>query len=163
MSLQLEKDKFVSINLLEYLTIIVSFAGAIQAIRDQKIEIEHPLLHVDSDNTSAVSWTKKAVLSNKIGKALARIFCKLLMTNTLGIKAQHIAGKDNVQADKISRIKADNFLENFAQIKQERKELRRCRRFHPNPCLLSCLMHALLHGQEQTKELPKELGHFSPG
>lgn len=156
-----EKKKFISINLLEYATIIITFAGCIQAIRNNKMDLQYPLLSVDSDNTSAVSWTKKAVHSNKKGKALARIFCKLLMTNELGIRSQHIAGDKNVQADKISRIKSENFLTSFRKIQQEHPELRHCRQFQPHPSLLSCLMHALLHGTEQSKELPEILGQFS--
>ena len=38
------------------------------------------------------------------------------MINELGIKSQHIAGVKNVQADKISRMKSDNFIENFKKI-----------------------------------------------
>jgi len=83
------------------------------------------------------------------------------MTNELGIKSQHIAGDKNVQADKISRIKSENFLTSFRKIQQEHPELRHCRQFQLNPSLLSCLMHALLHGTEQSKELPEILGQFS--
>ena len=71
--INIEKDKFISINLLEYLTIIISYAGAIQALRDKKISMDYPLISIDSDNTSAVSWTKKVVLTTTAGKALAHI------------------------------------------------------------------------------------------
>ena len=39
-TLCIEKKKFISINLLEYLTIIVTFAGAIEALKAHKESVE---------------------------------------------------------------------------------------------------------------------------
>ena len=162
-SVRIEQDKFISINLLEYLTIIISYAGAIQSLRDTKQEgsQQYPLLSIASDNTSAVAWTKKAILSNNIGKDLARFFCCLLSTNELGITTHHIAGTSNVTADKISRLSSSKFSVEFNSILQAHPELRSCRRFHPNPSLLCSLMQTLLQERTLPDALPERLGHFS--
>lgn len=162
-SIRVDKNKFISINLLEYLTIILCYAGAIQALRDStnKDLPQYPLLGLDSDNTSAVAWTKKAVLSNDIGKGLAQFFCQMLSTNELGLHTRHIAGIKNITADKISRLSTSKFSSDFRLILQEHPELRSCRRFHPNPLLLSSLMQMLLHTHKSPVLLPERLGHFT--
>ena len=75
---RIEPTKFISINLLEYITIILTYAGAIEALRQlpPSQTVTYPLLELASDNTSAVAWTKKAVLSNNIGKRLAQVHSK---------------------------------------------------------------------------------------
>ena len=162
-SIRVDKNKFISINLLEYLTIILCYAGAIQALRDStnKVLPQYPLLGLDSDNTSAVAWTKKAVLSNDIGKGLAQFFCQMLSTNELGLHTRHIAGIKNITADKISRLSTSKISSDFRLILQEHPELRSCRRFHPNPLLLSSLMQMLLHTHKSPVLLPERLGHFT--
>ena len=164
-SVRIEPTKFISINLLEYITIILTYAGAIEALRQLTASqtLKYPLLELASDNTSAVAWTKKAVLSNNIGKRLAQVFCRLKASNELGLSACHIAGVDNTTADKISRMSNSSFSSEFRTLLQEHPELRLCRRFHPNTLLVSSLMQMLLLEQTCPDLIPKPLGHFSPG
>ena len=58
---QIDVDKFISINLLEYATILINYAATSQALTDGLITTEqpYPVVHIDADNTTAVSWTKR--------------------------------------------------------------------------------------------------------
>ena len=160
-SVRIDQNKFISINLLEYLTIIITYAGAIAALKQSKLisTQPYPVLSLASDNTSAVAWTKKAVISNEIGKGLAQTFCNLLMTNELGLHTHHIAGSANIAADRISRMSSSKFSSEFRSLLQDHPELRSCRRFHPNPLLLSSLMQTLLREPTTVKLPPGQLGH----
>ena len=66
---KIDKDKFISINLLEFVCIILLYTAVTQKVRDGYcININvYPSLLMFSDNTSAISWTKKAAISTKPG------------------------------------------------------------------------------------------------
>jgi len=92
------------INLLEYIAIIISLAAAATRL-SQGFHLSHPnpLLSILSDNTTAISWTKRAATSIKEGKALARVLTSILIHNpSLDINSFFIAGKQNDVADAIS-------------------------------------------------------------
>jgi hypothetical protein len=93
----------LSINLLEYTGLIVTFAGAIVALKSNPPLAHplHPLLQLWTNNTAADAWTRKMSSSqgsSKESQSLARIFCYLLMHWPIGVNSAHIAGKNNVLA-----------------------------------------------------------------
>ena len=79
---KIDKTNFISINLLEYATIIINYATATQAYKED-IPVGHvyPVFKNESDNISAVVWSKKASMSTPAGKALAKLFA-LICINT---------------------------------------------------------------------------------
>jgi len=135
----------LSINLLEYVAIILSLAAAATKI-SQGLQLAHPnpLLSILSDNTTAISWTKKAATSTKEGKALAFLLTSILIHNpTLGLASSFIQGKNNTVADAISRMTTKTHTLTFTQLKQTYPTLTGLHRFHPSPELLSRIWDAL--------------------
>ena len=156
----IDKNLITSINLLEFITIIILYLATSQAIQESKIDIGHsyPTVRILSDNTSAVAWTKKACTSSESGKALTRLLCFVMINNNLGLDSHHISGNDNEQADHISRLHSSSQQELFKKYPQ----LRTYRRYHPNPGLLSMFWRALLSGSSPKWRTLKQQGHFSP-
>jgi hypothetical protein len=152
----------ISINALEYATILINYAAASQVVAENTDPTapKHPVLLNWADNTAAISWTKKMCKSSEGGKALSRILCGQMINNNLGINASHIAGVDNVLADRISRVHTSNTNPEFTELLQEFPNLQFCRRYHPNPELVSNICQALLSGHvvDPTKPMPN--GHF---
>ena len=152
-----EKEKLISINLLEYVVVIVNYAIATEIIRQKnycKIFKYQTLLNW-SDNKTAISWTRKAAISTESGKALSRIFCTLCINNDINCISEYINTKDNEIADKISRSDL-SFSSNVTKLQKEFKELGNCRRYRLNPEFVSCLIRALLTGQSPpVGRLPK--------
>ena len=70
-----------------------------------------------------------------------------MIGNPIGINVEYVNTKDNIIADKISRIdKATHALAFFHSLVQEYPQLKSCRRFHPSAELLSHITAALLQG-----------------
>ena len=162
-SVRLDKENFISINLLEYFTVIIMYAAATQAVRDlENFLHKYPIFKNESDNISAVVWTKKASMSSPAGKAMAKIFSLLCINNNLGLSSAYIKGEDNIIADNISRMKTKKLTKTSTELLQTFPELQTCRRFHPNRELVYSLYYALLNGQVKPGNLPANLGHFSP-
>eukprot|EP00978_Attheya_sp_CCMP212_P034780 scaffold147657_cov25-Attheya_sp.AAC.1 len=88
----------ISINALEYATVIINYAAASQVVAENTDSTapQYPVLLNWSDNTAAISWTKKMCKSSEGGKALSRILCGQMINNKLGLNASHVAGVDNV-------------------------------------------------------------------
>ena len=161
---QIDIDKFISINLLEYATILINYAATSQALSDGLIRSPqpYPMVHIDADNTTAVSWTKKAVSANQKSKALSLVFVNLTLNNCLGVSSAHIAGDKNILPDLLSRINSSPSATTLPQIFQKFPWLTSCRQFHPSPALVSCLLSALLHGRAPGLTELTTLGHFAP-
>jgi hypothetical protein len=151
----------IDINVLEFIGMIINFAGALVAIDTDGLGADpFPVMLLFADNTSAVSWITKFCLKSMAGRALGRLFCFLLIESPLGINAKWIAGVANEIADVISRLKEDcldkdgeaNF--DYACLEQTFPQLKDCRQFQPSTELLSCLQRVVL-----TKKCPtlKEL------
>ena len=159
---------FISINLLEYATIIVSFAASIHTINTKhKLPQPYPTVHVKSDNTTAVAWTRRAVSSTTMGKSLAFILTSLLATNPhVGLSSSHVAGDENVIADDISRLSphlsTHKLTISFSLLKQKYPNLNNCVRFHPSQELLSLLWDALLCKPIPPLPILKNYGHYTP-
>ena len=158
-----EKEKIISINLLEYVVIIVNYAIVTDIVQKNNLCEKYPyqtLLNW-SDNKTAIVWTKKAAISTESGKALSRIFCTLCINNNINCISEYINTHDNEIADKISRSN-QLFANNVKKLMQEHKILQNCKQYQLNPDFVSCLIQALLHGQSPpVGQLPKT-GHWYP-
>ena len=99
-------DLQISINCLEYVTIIISYCTAITTLLDSDITDDpHPVVLCVTDNVSAKIWTIHTCKKSIIGRALARFFCGLLIGSNVGINSKWISIAANKIADNISRIK----------------------------------------------------------
>eukprot|EP00978_Attheya_sp_CCMP212_P000335 scaffold671_cov43-Attheya_sp.AAC.1 len=152
----------ISINVLEYATILINYAAATDAftlITDPSAP-KYPVLLNWADNTAAISWTKKMCKSSEGGKALSRIICSQMINNAMGLNASHVVGVDNILADRISRIHTSNTNPEFATLMKEFPTLQSCRRYHPRPKLVSHSSQALLSGLAVDPTKPQPKGHF---
>ncbi len=124
-------ETFISINRLEYVTIIINYCTAITAISesDDIIDDPNPVVLCVMDNISAKNWTTHTCIKSIIGRALVRFFCGLLIGSSVGINATWISTVKNKIADKILRIKKSThdpflFQYDFAKLQQDHAELR---------------------------------------
>ena len=131
------------INLLEYASILITYAIAQCTLRDHPSLRHHsyPTLRIHTDNTTAQCWTYKAASSaDKGAKDLARINCSLQLGACLGLHAVHIKGDDNFIADDISRIANDSpFAPQLQTIVHRHNVLQSCSLYPVPPNLFSVL------------------------
>ena len=145
-----ENETFISINCLEYVTIIINYCAAISAVlRDKNITDPHPVVLCVTDNISAKKWTVHTSKKSIIGRALARFFCGLLIGSGVGINAKWISTSANKIADEISRIKKStqnpsSFHYDFSKLQQDHVELKHCCFFQPSQELLFLIWDILL-------------------
>jgi len=170
-------ELFISINCLEYFTIIVNYCASLVVFASQKINDDpHPVVLCITDNTIMLNWTLHTSKRSRIGQALAKIFGGLLIGSNLGINAKWISMVKNVIADKISRLKKltstnsksppSHNTYNYANLQQEHKELKACNSFQPSHKLVSLLLEILLTGncldlKQILKLRPQDLGKLS--
>lgn len=151
----------IDINVLEFLAMIINYAGALTAIENDGLGPDpSPVILALADNQSAVRWISRFCLTSMAGRALGRLFCGLLVGSELGINAKWLAGIDNTIADAISRLKKlttdDKGFSNFdfSSLPQRFPQLQDCRRFVPSAEFWSCLQRAVLTKKSPTlKEL----------
>jgi hypothetical protein len=145
-----DNETFISINCLEYVTIIVNYCAAISVIlEDDDIADPHPVMLCVTDNISAKSWTVHTSKKSIISRALARFFCRLLIGSNVGINAKWISTLANKIADEISRIKksahnSSSFQYFFSKLQKDHVELKHCSFFQPSQELLSMIWDILL-------------------
>jgi len=120
----------------------------------------YPLIHIKTDNKSALSWTKRAAASTDEGKALARILTSLMISSKLGLSAEFIPGSENHLADSLSRMSTKQKFSSFSSLSQEYKQLHLCKRFVPSPSFLCRLWDALLFKQAHPLLPPEQLGQL---
>lgn len=149
--------RFISINVLEYVTVILNFCAALVALESDPIDDPNPIILSVTDNTSALNWTLHTSKKSMVGRALARFFCGLLIDSPLGINSEWIATDENEVADQISRLKkAEASKSNphpdfdYSSLQQKFPELKACRFFQPSAELTSLLWEILL-----TQKLPQ--------
>ena len=149
-------SNLISINVLEFLTVIVDYCAAYTVITTEHFTDDpHPVLLSMADNTSADSWTTHTCKSSILGRLLAKFFCFLLIDQKLGINSGWISTDNNFIADEISRLKklqsssSKHFSFDYSTLQQKYPQLKNCRFFQPSQSLLSCLWDILLH-----KKLP---------
>ena len=156
------KDKFISINVLEFVVVIIQNAAAYTVITTEDYTSDpYPVVLNMVDNISAMNWTMHSCKSSIIGRRLARLFCGLLIGSPVGINAKYINTKDNKIADEISRMKQQALVEgssqnspqsnnihhsfDFISLQQNYPELKDCRFFVPKPELISAIWEVLLN------------------
>jgi hypothetical protein len=148
-------ESFISINCLEYVTIIVNYCASLVIFATREVNNDpHPVVLCVNDYTSALNWTLHTSKKSSIGQALARFFCGLLIGSNIGINAKWISAVKNKIADKISRLKKlittdckssfTHHTYNITNLQQEHKELKACIFFQPSPKLVSLLLGILL-------------------
>ena len=141
------KEELISINLLEYIVVIINYAITSHIFKSQNLGSHYPyqtLLNW-SDNKTAIAWTKQAAISSAGGKALSRIFCSLCINNPLQCTSDYINTKENIVADDITRLKLTSSSD-IPNLIQAHPVLRQCKRFHLNPDFVYCLTQAVLLG-----------------
>jgi len=160
---------FVSINLLEYVTIIISYAACVIQLQNMHNDLPHPnpTLLIESDNTTAVSWTRKAASSTPAGKQLAFLLTSIMVKNQhIGLSSTHISGIENTVADEISRTPSlssqHSLFSSLSSLRQKYPQLKGSQQFLPSPSLLSTIWDALLLKTVQPLQILDSLGHFRP-
>jgi hypothetical protein len=147
--------RFILINCLEYVTIILNYCASLVVFASRKVnEDPHPVVLCITDSTSALNWTLHTSNKSSIGRALAIFFCGLLIDSNVGVNAKWISTIKNVIADKILRLKElvkSNSnppfslpTYDYSNLRQEHKELRACSFFQPSHKLLSLIWEILL-------------------
>jgi hypothetical protein len=122
----------VSINVLEFVTVIINYCAALHVVRTSPVTDDpHPVILNITDDSSALSWTLHMCKRSKIVQMLAHFFCSLSINSPLGINSQWISMIDNKIADNISRLKkqSDNNSSpafDYTILKQTYPELRHC-------------------------------------
>jgi hypothetical protein len=165
------KDKhFISINCLEYFTIIMNYCASLLVFETWKITDDpHPVVLCVTDNTSALNWTLHTSKKSIIGRTLARFFCGLLIGSNVGVNTKWISTIENVIANKVSRLKTTNLepsfipTYNYANLQQEQEELKVCSFFQLSPKLVLLLWEIMLTGKRPDLSLilslkPQDLG-----
>ena len=161
-----DSPSLISIYLLEYATIIVTYAAATTALLQEpslhQSPNPYPTLLLKADNMSALSWMRKAANTTPAGRALSRLLCSIQINNRLGLNGGFISSVENFTADSISRYlpSTSSVTPCYSSLFQEHPRLELCRMFQMSSEMQSCLLHALLLGQKVDTPLPRMLGHF---
>lgn len=164
-------DDLISINALEFITVILNYCAALHVISSSGIlsDDPHPVVLCKTDNTSALNWVNHRSKGSPLGRALGRLFVGLIMDSPLGINAEWINTNDNEIADEISRLKKDSdkeFSFDYSQLKQKfHGTLKDCQRWYPSTRLISIIYRVLLTRQppilEDVRSLrPSDLGRL---
>ena len=105
-------NKLVTINALEYASLIVNYVAATHVLvhLDPSEADPHPVVLFYANNTAAESWTKKASSSSEGARALGYIQAALVINNPVGICMDRVSTTDNVVADRISRVQSEAHL-----------------------------------------------------
>lgn len=143
-------NKLISINVLEYVALLVTFLLAQKEIvSSNALEADpHPHVLVEGDNTASESWSKKGAKHSSCGRALGRLHAALMIDNPVHFKVTHIATDNNVVADKISRVDSESDLPRvITLLKQEHPDLDGCHRSQLTSSQISLLMEILLQGE----------------
>ncbi len=147
--------RFILINCLEYVTIILNYCASLVVFASCKVNDDpHPVVLCVTDNTSALNWTLHTSKKSSIGRALARFFLGLLIDSNVGVNAKWISTIKNVIANKISRLKelvksnsnppSSLPTYDYSNLIQEHKELRACSFFQPSRKLFLLVWEILL-------------------
>ena len=87
-------NKLISINLLEFVAEIITYAAVTVffSLNPSSCSHPYPVLLIWTDNMSAKAWIKKAAMKTSKGMALQRILCNLMINNPVGLQADFIPG-----------------------------------------------------------------------
>ena len=117
------------INTLEFMAVVITIWLTILAM-DIKDRGNGMKILAQTDNTSALGWLKASSKFNKqdrvaaaIKEAIGQKLAELLMDADLSLYSQHIPGKDNFIADKLSRDTHETNIEQLSSIQKQWPEL----------------------------------------
>jgi len=160
-----DNNTLISINVLEYAALIINYVAATHYFQINPDPSDpYPSVLLYADNTTAESWVIKACKKSFIGRALGRLQCALMINNNVGINVAHITTKDNVIADRISRVKREtNILPELTSLFQDFPQLKSCNRFLPSAELISLVMQTLLQESVPDPILASRQALCTPG
>ena len=122
-------ENLLHINILEFMAVVITIWLTILAM-DIKDRGNGMKILAQTDNTSALGWLKASSKYNKsdrvasaIKEAIGQKLAELLMDADLSIYSQHIPGKDNFIADKLSRDTHETNIEQLSSIQKQWPEL----------------------------------------
>lgn len=142
--------QLISINVLEFVTVIINYIAATHVISTTNIiDDPYPVLLNITDNTSALNWTVNSCKTSPIGRLLSRFFCSWLINSPVGINSKWIATDENKIADDISRQKLDNTSAShptfdYSKLPQMYPELKHCSFFQIAPEIISLIWDVVL-------------------
>ena len=159
-------DRFVHINHLEFVVILLQYAAVIQLIEDGEVLLANsiPILLALTDNMTSKKWAHKATADACAFKGQRLVACltAMLQRSNLGANAEWIEGVTNTKPDFVSRLSPTlSFPERRAQILTMDTQVKSWRCFQPSPELVS-LLSSLLSSAVWTgrPSLPSSLGRF---
>ena len=169
-------NNLISINALEFVTVILSYCAALSVIAENDLLADDPfpVILCMTDNTSALNWINHRCKGSMLGRALGRLFVGLIMDSPLGINAAWLNTHDNEIADGISRFKTQSTnvaneypTFDYSLLKQKYKTtLSECQLWSPSSRLTSLIYTVLTTRRSPSlKELrslkPHELGKLT--
>ena len=159
------KDKrYISINVLEMICVIVNFAAAIHCCHVDGIDLTaFPIILNWCDNTSACSWINHKCKTSMLGRKLALVFLGLLMGTSLGVQAEWLPTALNVVADDISRLTSDDGVYDYQRLLTDHPSLSSCRQFQPSPTLLGMIWGVLQSNDSPDPLIIKKLSPLALG
>ena len=158
-----EDGRLISINVLEFVTVIINYMVAMHVVTTTDITHDpYPVLLNVTDNASALSWTMNACRTSRIGQRLARFFCSLLINSPLGINSKWISTHENTIADETYRLKLSldarsQLTYDYSMLQQTFPELNRCSFFQLKPDIISLVWQIVLSEKWPTHEEVKKL------
>ena len=169
-----KNTKYIHINCLEFVILILQLATAITRLEDKsptqqtlRDSFPHgipaiPTILMWTDNTPSKKWANKVSTASPKGQHLIRVYAKLLSQYNLGTNCDWIKGSENNDADAISRpnpLLSDR--KHCQQIFQQIPATQSCNYFRPDQELTSLLASRLLcDAWLDQPVLPKRLGQF---
>jgi hypothetical protein len=132
------------INILEFLAIILNLWFVLWATRALGAPLGGWILSLRTDNTSALSWLQHSARArNPIVRRLSRFLIQMLLQARFPgkISSSHIPGKENDEADCVSRPMSR--APTWASVIEQCCRLRSCKAYRP-PLPLLCAISTLL-------------------
>jgi hypothetical protein len=164
MQLHPKHPRYVHINHLEFVVVLLQLAAITQLYEDNQLphEVAAPVLLILTDNMTAKSWTHRVTAghSARKGQLLVSMLAELLRRCPVGVNAAYIPSKLNKKPDYVSRIpRTTPPSVRKQQVLLEEPSATTWRYFHPSPTLLYNLRSVLLT-TTPNHEIPKTLGQF---
>ncbi len=124
----------ISINILEFITIIISYCTLLHVILTTSVTDDPYLVLLNTTHKlSELSWTTGACKKSSIGQLLAQFFCSLLINLPLDVNSQWISTIPNKITDNIPCAKKESININdsppsfdYTTLKQKYLELIHC-------------------------------------
>ena len=162
----------VHINSLEFIAIILQLSAIITAFETGYITTffpfgppHLPIIHCQTDNTSAMAWANKFSTTSLQGQRLLCLFSLLVVRYPVGFTSSHIAGINNILSDDISRPTdvSLSLSHRHTQLSSRHPSMMTWNYFQPSPELLLLLGSLVFMPQlPDHLELPRNLGQFGP-